>query len=62
MFRSIIACLLVAGTTAGCAHLQASTANGYCIVGSAGSCPELEGNGDCQRCPSARQTIDLTGR
>jgi hypothetical protein len=51
MFRVMVACLLVAGATTGCAHLQGSP--GYCLVVSKGSCSELEGNGDCQPCPSA---------
>ena len=55
MFRSIIACFLAAGTISGCADLRASTIDGYCSTDSVASCPELEGNGDCQPCPSERQ-------
>jgi hypothetical protein len=51
MFRSIIACFLVASTISGCANLPVSAVNGYCVGGSMASCPELEGNGDCQPCP-----------
>jgi hypothetical protein len=54
MFRSIVLCLLAAAMTAACASRQPATSGGYyCIVGSDAGCPELEGYGDCQPCPSA---------
>jgi hypothetical protein len=53
MLRVTIMCLLAAGSAAGCANLQPSSmAAGYCSTGSDRSCPELQGNGDCQPCPA----------
>jgi hypothetical protein len=61
MFRSIIACYLLAGTISGCAGLPASAVNEYRLTGSMISCSELEGNGDCQPYTSERHAIELTG-
>jgi hypothetical protein len=53
MLRATIMCLLTAGATAGCANLQPSSmAAGYCSTASDRSCPELQGDGDCQPCPT----------
>jgi hypothetical protein len=53
MLRVTIMCLLAAGAAAGCANLQTSSmAAGYCSTGSDRSCPELQGDGDCQPCPT----------
>ena len=52
MFRAMIAGLLVAGMTAGCATTQPVLTGGYyCLQGSELSCPSHEGSGDCQPCP-----------
>jgi hypothetical protein len=52
MIRSSIVSLIVAGLTAGCANVQPVLSGGYyCITGTELSCPEHEGNGDCQLCP-----------
>ena len=61
MFRSIIAWFLVAGTISGCADLPASAVNEYRLTDSMVSCPELEGNGDCQPYLNERQAIEVTG-
>jgi hypothetical protein len=53
MLRVIILCLLAAGTATGCANLRPSSmATGYCSTGSDRGCPELQGDGDCQPCPT----------
>jgi hypothetical protein len=55
MFRIIALGVLAAGASAGCANFQPVTSGGYyCLTGTQTSCPEQEGYGDCQRCPSAR--------
>jgi len=52
MVRITILCLLLAGAIAGRAHLKSpSLARGYCSTGSNRSCPEVDGEGDCQPCP-----------
>jgi hypothetical protein len=53
MFRSIAVCLLLAGVAAGCASVNPSYANEYCLKGGTGGCSELEGDGSCQPCPDA---------
>ena len=54
MFRMFAVCCLAAGMTAGCAETQRVTSGGYyCIAGTEQACPEHEGYGDCQLCPSS---------
>jgi hypothetical protein len=54
MFRAMIAGLLVAGMTAGCATTQPVLTGGYyCLQGTGLSCASHEGSGDCQPCPSS---------
>jgi hypothetical protein len=54
MLRFMIVCLLVVGAATGCANLKSpSLATGYCLTGTGRSCPELEGDGDCQPCPTS---------
>jgi len=51
MLRGITTCLLAAGVLAGCANLKAPAwGTGYCSTGSNRTCPELDGDGDCQPC------------
>ena len=53
MFRMIAVCCLAAGVTAGCADTQRVTSGGYyCFVGTEDPCPEHDGDGSCQLCPS----------
>jgi|HubBroStandDraft_5_1064220.scaffolds.fasta_scaffold25189_3 hypothetical protein len=57
MFRAMIAGLLVAGMTAGCATTQPVLTGGYyCLQGTDLSCPSHEGSGDCQPCPRSTAT------
>jgi hypothetical protein len=57
MLRLTITCLLAAGAFAGCANLKTPAyATGYCSIGSNRSCPELEGDGDCQPCQVSNMT------
>lgn len=54
MFRTLIASLLAAGMTVGCASTQPVTSGGYyCRAGTQLSCASHEGSGDCQNCPNA---------
>lgn len=53
MFRMFAICCLAAGVTAGCADTQRVTSGGYyCFVGTEDPCPEHDGDGSCQLCPS----------
>jgi hypothetical protein len=53
MFRMFAICCLAAGVTAGCAGTQRVTSGGYyCFIGTQDPCPEHNGDGNCQLCPS----------
>jgi hypothetical protein len=57
MLRVTITCLLAGVAAAGCVNFKPpSWAAGYCTTGSNRSCPELEGDGDCQPCPTRALT------
>jgi hypothetical protein len=54
LFRAIGVSCLAAGLTVGCASTTPVTSGGYyCMKGPLDSCPEHEGNGDCQLCPTS---------
>lgn len=54
MARFTMMCLLVAANAAGCANLSfPRMAGGYCSTASVRSCPEPDGDGNCQRCPTS---------
>jgi hypothetical protein len=54
MSRISTVLVLTALTLCGCANVQPrSTGMTYCLVGTAEQCSELEGDGACQRCPTA---------
>jgi hypothetical protein len=54
MLRTIMVCVLIGGAATGCASLGSNTAAAnHCLVGNGLPCPAMEGDGDCQPCPTS---------
>jgi hypothetical protein len=62
MFRMFAIGCLAAGVTAGCADTQRVTSGGYyCFIGTEDTCPENNGDGNCQLCPSVSLAKSQSG-
>jgi len=60
MLRTIAACVVLVGLTAGCADLRTASNTDYCLTPTGGGCSELEGNGDCRPCPDTLTSTRLS--
>jgi len=54
MFRSMLIALLTAFVISGCASMENSSADEYCLSASGTPCVEISGYSDCQPCPSVQ--------